>query len=588
MTFFGVTSSNLLVLQKSSTESYFTWKYFCPYSVDVNVKRIDEHYSTCIYRIKYDPTKETLSLKTLWSWNFANTWFFDSSTTFYWNHDHWGTVTSDKLVDTFKLTLNSTWVNSTELKFVDKFWNNPTVFDTDHDIEVVRNGNTLTWVVNLIIPYEACPCNMDKDAPKVTEASHKFTSEKVLSWRYVWEQIMKFLVYDYSWSAWWSYWYSGFSNTDLTKYQGVPSTLFVDNQEWVNSGTIKVKIEYLDPAYWSMSGKSDEFGTGGAWFYSIHEYTWTLKNWNNKYISEKTWDSNYRWYWIEVKNTTWFLVEKKVKVTIEATDNELDRDGDVVCERKGNNLKSMIWSWYINQPTDPEIEWIYPEDSSSSINPNLTVSMKLSDDWAGIDTGSLVVWATYPVWVAWDTEEDTGEWISITKEYSWDFFTWWMFELTGNGQPGLWNSWSYVVTFTLTGLTESTWIILSWYVEDLADNFTGSQISFETRMPCSAYGCRDNFFIRQWNGEDWINNPFKWFVIFVTWSDMIELIWENNEVLMCGWDLVPAYLTWNIKMFDNEWNEIQSDYEITRLNDIYITWLDVLYYEDTKTLSIND
>lgn len=593
-TCFWDVNANMLVLEP--VNGNFTWKYFCDFDVVAKILYVDNKYNSAMYSIKYDTLKETLTHKSYWS--FGEKWFNDLpdqiAWTLYYHLNDQNSFSATRTWSVFSLKWNSTWQTETTLVFVDKNWNNVMNFacgDQSSNLQVVgrveslaKDCNTLTGTQWITIAYEACPCTLDGDNPIWTwmnSSVNSVTVNLVNNAKIEWFLNVTWLVIDRQSTKSWNYWFSWNAMTHENYISATGKN--VDNQFWVDSWTIKVEITYQDPAYWEMSWKSDVYVLW-SWLY-IDKYVWD--NYGNKI----TWNNNDRWYWINFVNSTWFQVEKQINIKIYAWDNWLNVWSNwLICTHKVNSGK--IAEYTFNKAVPPVIQWLFPKTWDTSVNPNLTVSMKLSDTWAGIDTGSLIVWATYPVWSG-ESDSETWERITKTFEYSWDFFTWWMFKLTGWSE-WLWNSWSYVVTFTLTGLTEQTGIILSWYVEDLAGNSTWSQITFETREPCSNFGCRDTFEIKwfDWIDQEWLNKIFPdwtWSVIIlVTWSNEISFSWDGNSELMCGWDVEPAYLTWNIKIFDENWEFISEDIDITRKWELYFSWLDVEYDADNNYVNVID
>ena len=553
-----------------------TWKYFCPIDVEIKANYMQWHdtFTDCFYVVKYNTGSESLTWKNQWQdvqWHdreINNLWLLEVQENF----------KSEKNSTKVCSVLLLTWITpgaSTTLSFVNKWWVllSPNEWCSTCGLRLDHwNINTLTDASHeLVMNYETCPCTLDWQNPLWRSLQRSDWKTNDLNWeRLVWQLTVTWLVVDWLSTQKWWYWFSGNDTNVVTNYVSVPNSLVskIDNQEWVDSGTIKVVIHY-DDFYWV----EDDIFSLAKNNLNISDYIWS------NYWYPMTWNNNRRWYWINFTNTTGYQVERQVDMYVYAWDNWLNMWS--VCTHKVNS--GEIIHYTINQPTKPTIQWLNPTDWANGINPNATISMKLSDDWAWIDTGSLIVWVEYPIWSG---DTDTWERVTIVKELSWDFFTWWMFELTGWSE-WLWNAWSYVVTFSLTGLTTETGIKLSWYVEDLADNFQNSKISFETRQPCGVFGCRDTFEIRWFDENDWLNEIFsKWpIVIFVTWSNDITFTWEGNSELICGWSM-SASLTWNIKMFDENWNIISNEIDITDMWDIYFLWLDVEY--NNEELIIKD
>lgn len=534
---------NILSLSPSVT----TGRYFCPITINVLAKYGGAEFSNCQYGLKYNPSNESLIYNKRWS-DFSQTdvvWY-STWNFFFWEekNDNW--IKKDAVCSQLTLNPNTTNMTKTELTFVTNRWTEPVVDDflsTNDKLNLSWGGSdTLTWVESLEINYEMCPCVLDSTAPQIGNFSDNLNSANFL-----WKKRISALVYDKWWVSW-NYWFSG-KDIKLENYVSWAPN-WMDNQEWVNSGTISVTIHY-DSSY----GVPDEIYTWSS--LNLLPYTWTISE-----IPSLTWDNNVRWYRFSFENNNNdYIVEKPITITITASDNDLSMWS--VCSR---GAKSNTWTYTINKAVAPTISLYEPVNWSSFKNPWTSVSLLLKDNLAWINTGSVI--------------------ISIPEIYSWEdlLLTWYIYSWSDlsfswySWEPGLWNSWSYIVTFQpKEKFPVNKEIFISWYVEDLAWNKWSWIESFSTRPDCSLFWCLNTLWIDVLSESMYQRYlETNWPAVIVTWTfaPYPYLTWENNEILMCWPVDTSVVLSWNIDIYE-DWNKVNwNSYEYSWL---HITWLDFVY-----------
>ena len=540
-------SANTLSITNWDT---YTWRYFCPIDLSVIVNYDWENwFGNCQYWLEFDPDIAILQYKGKWS-NFTKT----DKNSITWSHNNIlyvdeknqeSLINETSICSKIKFNTISPTQSSTVIRFVDKYWNYPTAntfLNTTEWLNASNGGqDTLTWVQDLKINLYACPCNLDNYAPTVsnwTVWGVSFSS----SAHYQWAQTIKFLVYDKWWTSrsYWTQWTKDFAN-----YTGawVPSNM--DNQEWINSGTIVVKIYSWNELIQTLS-YGDEALT-------IAEYTWSTN------IPKYTWDGNIRWYWVSF-DTDFVAVESPVRIEVSVSDNALNGSGP--CQTNVHTKSASI-TW--NNREKPTITFNAP--IWQNINPNAWVELTVSDSRAWIDTGSLVV-EILPVTSWWQV-------IMSGSIYSWSDFT---FQLIA-GSTGLGWASTYKVTFQprYEFAVDST-IRLSGYVEDLV-GMTGTKAhQFSTRADCTFYGCVNFVDIFFWDIGNLVLNWFTWSLIVITGTiaDYPYLTWENGDIVMCGPINESINLTWNVDIYSG--NEI-INWNVYPYGDLYVTGLDFEYQD---------
>lgn len=466
------------------------------------------------------------------SWNFYNVWWAMVG----WYKQWLLTWVSFSIV-------TKTNIVGTTLSFVDKNWNAPSFWldTTDDNISLDSpnyNWDILSSVNSVTYNFVALPCIPDWDKPEIVNVSVNNWANKIST-----DETIRFTTYDWngSTSAKVSHWFSGNSVNDLSHYVVAPNN--VDNQEWVNKNSISVKVSC--PTCAGSPSNTDA--------------TLSISNWNwDDTKNALTWDSERRWYNVSFNPPFPYEIEKKVTVNISVTDNQ----------NENWQTHTRVISFSFNTPVNPTITRIYPSiDTFVSPSKNFPISFYISDDWAGIDTWSIVI--SIPQIMSGD--EILFSWYI----YSWSDLD---FELI-SWSAWLWNAWSYKVSFypkedfpVNTEISMNVeWSDLAWTSKTITSKFT-------TRPNCDFFWCVDSINII-WSD---INQVFSGIALVVTWTNPNSpypyLTWENNEILMCGvvWDWIT--FGWTSQIYDTEWNLVwwnsytDSELFITGLNFVYEDW----------------
>ena len=546
--FWSFVSANTLSIGSSNT---LTWRYFCPINlpVTVNYDGNDNHsFGNCQFWLQFDPSYVSLQYSWIWS-NFTKL----SQTFFIWNNTLYVDVKNEEsfIYETSvcaDVTFNtiSSIPQTTSIKFVDQDGSAPTQSTYENTAEWlnVSHGwqDTLTWVQDLTINLYACPCKLDNDKPVITGRFINWSAYNSTT-HYVWTQTVKVLVYDKDKKASSLRWYWTRWTKNLANYTWW-APAWMDNQEWINSGTIVVNIYSGDTVIQTL--------TRWNWL-TVTAYTWSSNT------PRYTWDWNDRWYRVSF-DTNSLSIETPVTIDISVYDNALDGSGD--CHTQAHSSKDAIT---LNQKRPPIITFNSP--IGDNVNPNAWVMLTVSDERAWIDTGSLVV-EILPV-ISW------GQTIMSWSIYSWSDLT---FHLI-SGSTGLWWASKYEVTFQpMYEFPVSSRIILSGYVEDLVGMLGQKTHEFGTRADCTFYGCVNFVDIFFWDTSNMVLNWFTWSLIVITWTiaDYPYLTWLNGDIVMCGPINESINLTWNIDIYSGD--EI-INWNVYPYGDLYVTGLDFEYQD---------
>lgn len=524
----------------------YTWRYFCP--VELSVMAIYGGwggFGNCQYSLKFEPTQINLEYLNRWS-AFAqtdNAIITGNQNILFVEEKNWRAITGTVECSRIRAT-GYPPQDIVDIHFVRANWDLPIIpsdFETTMPdiLNLAWGGNdTLTWIQNIKLSLFACPCILDNEQPKISNWmiwGEQFDNTA----HYQWPQTVKFLVYDKWWSSrsYWTQWTKNLSNYTWW------APAWMDNQEWINSGTIVVKIYSWDDLIQTLSYWEDAL--------TITEYLWSTNT--PKY----TWDGNIRWYWVSF-DTTNLPVETPLKIEVTVKDNSLDNGGD--CTKNAKKTTDYI---ILNEKQSPVITFNRP--TGSNVNPNTWVKLTVSDNRAWVDTGSLVV-EILPVFSWWQM-------IMTWSIYSWSDLT---FVLTGGSE---WLGWAskYEVTFQpIYQFPVDSTITLSGYVKDLV-GMTGQQVyTFHTRKDCTFYGCVNFVDIFSGSLSNLIQPQFTWSLIVVTGTILPYpyLTWLSEDIVMC-WPI-----DWSIKL---DWNiDIYSGNEIFNWNvypywELYVTGLDFEY-----------
>lgn len=449
----------------------------------------------------------------------------------------------------FKTTRN---VASTTLEFTNVTgWTITYDKNTTDDGAVINSSisslDILTWVTNVTYTFTPVPCILDNEAPLMANNYPSNNATNIPA-----GAIISFLLYDWAWPwivSWPAplgsnnrqhYWYSWLNSTTLSNYQTAPST--VDNQEWVNSWSIRVNLSCPTCVWWSwpyiLSGSS------------LTTSAWTGDASKNKY----TRNSKDRWYIVSFPAPAPYEIEKLITVSVSERDNA-NENGSV---HTGTHVFSF------NAPVPPTITRIIP---STSINIEPTIDpivFVFSDAWAWVNPWTIQI--TIPQIISWSIFYTgytySGSDLSII--------------LTG-GSAGTWNAGTYQVSFSpKRPLPSNTVIRLTWLVYDYANNpWTYDQI-FTTKMSCEDWWCLDFFTLNILWGTNIGSYPFTWHLIVITWTNNDSLYpyltWIDNDILMCGRPYTWTILTGNIWIFDTTGTQINGI--LYTWDELYITWMD--------------
>lgn len=518
-----------------SPSSWTVLKLYCESSVYVMMNGWSEKFNGFEASILFDPVDLDIIV---WSvhpefknWNnFISGNLYNVGWAMAWWFKEWSvTWVSFSIISKRNITGSS-------LSFVDKYWNPPVYWLSTTEDGISLNDPTkwskdiLTGVTNATYSFVALPCNADNKKPTITSVSVSTWATKVPS-----NKIINFVTYDWDWSNpnKMTRRFSGNSVDDLNNYVSAPSN--VDNQEWVNSGSISVKVSCL-----TCSGSPSNMDAT----LNISNWTWTTDK------NALTWDSERRWYNVSINPLFPYEVEKQVTVSISVSDNP----------NEFGKTHTSTHTFSFNNAVAPTITRISPA-TSTFVSPSkiYPISFYIYDAWAWVDTGSVVITTTY----------SGGEFV-----YSWSDLnfqlSWW--------QPWLWNAWSYVVSFyPKEDFPVNTTITLNVTWSDLAGSTKTLQSSFTTRPECSFFWCIDSVNII-WGG---INEIFTWIILSVTWTNPNSpypyLTWENNKILMCGKDWSGITIGGNIYLYDASWNRLNNVWYTW--NELFITWLDVVHQD---------
>lgn len=437
----------------------------------------------------------------------------------------------------------TTWnIVNTSLFFVDKNWNSGFVYwtgTTDDGISLAGidywGTDILSNVNHVTYDFVALPCNADWKNPTITSVSVDNWVTKIPS-----DEVITFVTYDWdgSNSSKVTHWFSGNSVDDLSNYVSAPSS--VDNQEWVNSGSISVKVSCS-----TCSGSPSNINA-----------TLNISDWNwDSTKNALTWDSERRWYNVSFDAPFDYEIEKEITVNISVTDNP----------NENGKIHTGNYHFSFNAPEPPTITRTYPTANTFvSPNKNFAISFNMSDTWAGVETWSITI--TIPEIMSGD------EILLPSYVYSWsdldfELISWWEW---------LWNGWSYIVSFyPKQDFPVSADIVINVELSDLAWATQSFSTVFTTRPGCSFFGCVDDINI-VWGD---INQIFSGLALVVTWTNPNSpypyLTWENNEILMCGGGWSWINFDWNVSIYDAEW--IWIWWNLYTNNELFITGLDFVY-----------
>lgn len=519
----------------SITPSTYTWRYFCPIDLSVMANYNEwPGFTNCQYTLKFDP-----SVIELWYASRGSAYSETDTVDHQWNMLFVEEKTENPITQTVScsnlvLTGIGASVSAATINFVNASGNIPTTYDFLHTEDLLNlsyNGaDTLTWVQDLTINFYACPCDLDNTAPTITNWSHDSNTH------YTGDQIISFLAYDKGGSLrkYWTNW-----SKDLSNYTWW-APAWMDNQEWVNSGTISIKV---------ITENGDELPIIPN---SIIPYTWYISS-----TPQYTWDGNYRWYFVSFE-TSGLQVETPMTIVVSVSDNALNWDWWCT-----TSAHTKVYTGKLNQKEAPTIALNSP--TWQNINPNVWVELTVSDSRAWVDTGS-VVFEILPITSGWQL-------IMSWSIYSWSDLH---FELI-DWSTELWWASKYRVSFQPTyDFAVSSTITISWYAKDYVEMETYQTFTFGTRADCTFYGCVNFVDIFSGTRNNLIQWHFTWSLIVVTGTlaPYPYLTWADGDIVMCGPIDESINLTWSVDIY-SEWQRINGN--LYPYEDLYVTGLDFTY-----------
>lgn len=546
--------SNLLEISPSST----TGKYYCNTTLTTNIDYVSDAYSSFEFNMKFNTGALILSHNSINS-EFTN----DTSSSVVDNNYYarWtlpSNASVDKLATTFTIQpilvvpYQTTW----SLDFVNSSGLPPTfgTTTTTDGIWIWAWGqDTLSWVGNTTLNFEAYPCIDDTNAPIIYSSS--WTPTAIDGWQLLGTQNIDMLAIDWTNSNG-HYRYQGLAKT-LANYVSAPAN--VDNQYWVDNTTLNIRIN---------NNGSIESPT-----LTTTAYTGT------ETPNTNTWDSVNRGYWIDFTNTNAFEVEKQVTITVTGYDNP----------NHTAQTHLMTRNFTFNIPAKPTMSITTPINGATFQSPTISpLKFQANDSWAGVDTGSIKI--EIPQIMSWATLLMTGH-IYSGSELIFTLNLWW----TGLGNAG----WYEISLIPLWDFPSATWVIVSWFVADLATNAINLSTnnnsyvwSFETRPSCDFYGCNEilDIYIMTWvNYNLWLPYQFTWELLIATWTNPNSpypyLTWANNDILMCGIPYTWTNINSNFDMYEADWTTSLVLPHMYTWSELYITGLDFTYSNGVITIN---
>lgn len=529
-------------------------KMHCNYNGNLYLKAGGQNYNAFESTINFDSTNlqiNHVSINSPFTQNQGNVFSGDLYRT-YGALPGWQKSSTNVNAITFWFkTLTNT--SSSVLSFTDRL-GDPIIFGaatTDDWATLngfdVNGADILTAVYDASYTFVPLPCIPDTNNPLISNFVPSNGQRYVPS-----NQVVSFLTYDWAGPGNVSgpsplatnnrshYWYQGTSPLNIANYVDAPDT--VDNQEGVNSGSIKVTVSCPTCV--------------GSWSYVLSWSDLTISDWaGDGSRNQWTWDSQRRGYDVSFDAPASYEIEKQVTVSLESVDNP----NELWAVHTGTT------SFSFNAPIAPIISRIYPiTDTFVSPNKSNPIRLYISDDWAGIDTWTLSI--TIPAIMSWAEQLLTG------YTYSWSDF---IFTLSW-GSEWLGNSGKYSVDFyPQWDFPANETVLITWLVSDLAGNQWSFTTSFTTRPDCSFFGCSE---ILNINILEWINVwsfDFTGTILVVTGTNPNSpypyLTWVNNDTLVCWYPWTGAILTGNISIYDQSWTMLNGS-EYTG-KSLYITGL---------------
>lgn len=526
-------------------------KLQCNYTFNVSALVDSWSYNWFAYAIKFNSWDANLSHILIDPWFAESPWYSVVNNIY----RAWGSAWSAN--SNINRNLTTFWfkslvnINQTILEFTTYTW-----WQLSFGAATTDDWTTLDWYAtggDILVSAPAAtytfvplPCVPDATNPTVTSTTPTGGARYIPN-----NQVISFTTYDWIGSggvSWPSplatnntshYWYSGLSLL-LTNYVAAPVT--VDNQEGVNSWTIRATVACST--------------CSSPWSYVLSGSSLTVTDWaGDGSRNQLTWNSKRRGYNVSFAAPASYEVEKLVTVTLQATDNP------------NETLQIHTWSssFSFNAPLNPTIERKLPSTdtfvSPSKVN---VIRLFISDDWAGVNTGSVKI--TIPTIMSWAEQLLTGytySWSELNFVLSW-------------GSAGLGNSGKYIVEFYSNwDFPSNETISITWIALDLAGNTGTLSTSFTTRPDCSFFGCNEVLNVNILGGTYAWSFDFTWTILIVTGTNINSpypyLTGTNNDILMCGYEWTWAVLTGNVQIYDSTNTLINGT--VYSGNALYITGL---------------
>lgn len=526
------------------------FKLYCTNNIEMYVNSDWKDFNAFNASIKFD--EENLDITT-WTINanFSN-WNNHVQNNLYYV---WWATTSlfsgrlELVKFSFVTKNNITW---TSLYFVDKNWENPSFWGstTDDGINIwwgaaVNDEDILEFVKSWTYTFVAYPCDVDTESPTIWNLNKSWTTVNI-NWmtKILSDQPISFETYDWDSNHKVTHRFSGNNTLNLDNYVQAPNN--VDNQEWINSESISVEVSCEK----CSTPKSNVNAT-----LNISNWNWTSGK------NELTWDSERRWYNVSFDAPFPYEVEKEIVIKVSVSDN-------------ANELwTTHTWTKQIkfNSPVPPTISMLEPTNTLfTSPSKNNPLKFYFSDDWAGVDSGTISLEIKE---ITWENDEIimTG-YVYSGSELSMSLSGW---------SEWIWNEAKYEVEFyPKRDFPENKIITVVTYAKDLAWNEKTQLFTLMTRQSCEFYGCREstNVFGFVWTNISRRFN-FTWSVLIVSeyvnqWGVEYPYL-SGNELVCKSSNRDGLLLTWEVNLYDENnhflWNS--TGYQD---NVLYVTGSEIL------------
>lgn len=328
------------------------------------------------------------------------------------------------------------------------------------------------------------PCIDDSKAPSISieRPINLATKQRHLSW-------IKFSLTDI-----------GGSSSDVPYIwiddQWTGNNQWIDNQYWIDIATLQITLSGNWQLYTFNSG-SYAIANGKTWQFLDKNYDISIPSW-------ALFD-----YWIE----------KKIDLSVKIKDRKW--------------LETSI-NYSFNHPKSPELinDSNYPVINATFVNYDAPIIFGVQDDWAGVNSGSIVVTLSWINWTNYGPYVFSGNVLNLSGIGGSSLQPNWMVELSEHKDfPA---SWTIHVNVVASDMAGNQWVILDY--------------NFVTRQNCSQLWCCDDKYIKYKN----ISSLFARNTItilgginadFFTWID--------------GTWYIDCWLT-DQGMFIYKWTEIES------------------------------